>query len=148
MTLPYITIMVMICYAVHYLPSKWDLDPSEVAWACVVCISEWFVVFPVVLTGQWPKREVPALCGGPLEDNIYKFQKACFRWGPDSTEGSEHTIDFERYAMELQLYHQRLLVDVSDPGICTQENTFAIVSFLFQVSTHRNNRIKQLFENN
>ncbi|XP_047120271.1 carbonic anhydrase 2-like [Schistocerca piceifrons] len=59
-----------------------------------------------VLCGCWGGRSsAPALSGGPLGEGCWPFAWAEFHWGPSDDEGSEHTLDYCRYALELQVVH-------------------------------------------
>ncbi|XP_049835113.1 putative carbonic anhydrase 3 [Schistocerca gregaria] len=59
-----------------------------------------------VLRGCWGGRGcAPALSGGPLGEGCWPFAWAEFHWGPSDDEGSEHTLDYCRYALELQVVH-------------------------------------------
>lgn len=58
----------------------------------------------VIVCGTWCGRAHPFIKGGPLTD-IYNFHSMMFHWGPSDNEGSEHTINHVRYAMELQFIH-------------------------------------------
>ncbi|XP_049764347.1 carbonic anhydrase 2-like [Schistocerca cancellata] len=59
-----------------------------------------------VLRGCWGGRtSAPALSGGPLGEGCWPFAWAEFHWGPSDDEGSEHTLDYCRYALELQVVH-------------------------------------------
>ena len=42
---------------------------------------------------------------GPLSTNIFQFVRFDIHWGSTIHQGSEHTIDQERYDMEIQLVH-------------------------------------------
>lgn len=75
----------------------------------------------------------PNLQGGPLS-GIYEFHSAIFRWGPSDDEGSEHCIDYVRYALELQLVHAKRGLDTTvDVVKCKVRDAIAIVSLFFQV---------------
>ncbi|XP_063915261.1 carbonic anhydrase 2-like isoform X2 [Zophobas morio] len=45
------------------------------------------------------------LTGGPLEDNKYVLEQFHCHWGQDNDQGSEHTVNGEKYAGELHLVH-------------------------------------------
>ncbi|XP_049790149.1 carbonic anhydrase 1-like [Schistocerca nitens] len=51
------------------------------------------------------RSSTPALSGGPLGEGCWPFAWAEFHWGPSDDEGSEHTLDYCRYALELQVVH-------------------------------------------
>ena len=92
-----------------------------------------FLYFIVILTGVWPYR--PTLSGGPLGEVEYEFYSMVFHWGPCDAEGSEHTLDGARFAMELQMIHVRKgflrPLDVVDSGI---KEGIVIISYFFQVN--------------
>jgi len=48
--------------------------------------------------------ETTELKGGPLSE-AYKLEQFHCHWGPNSSEGSEHTVDGKAYAGELHLVH-------------------------------------------
>lgn len=53
-------------------------------------------------TYVWRNGERPYLRGGPLKTKYY-FEQFHFHWGSNSSVGSEHVLDFQRYPMELHL---------------------------------------------
>uniref|UniRef100_T1DIK5 Carbonic anhydrase n=1 Tax=Psorophora albipes TaxID=869069 RepID=T1DIK5_9DIPT len=50
----------------------------------------------------WSQGDRPYLRGGPLKGK-YNFEQFHFHWGSNSTSGSEHVLDYQRYPMELHL---------------------------------------------
>lgn len=53
-------------------------------------------------TYVWRNGERPFLRGGPLKTKYY-FEQFHFHWGANSSTGSEHVLDFQRFPMELHL---------------------------------------------
>lgn len=56
-----------------------------------------------VLYAKWNNPRRPHITGGPLGSDIYNFLNIRFRWGPTDHEGSEHMVDTERFAVEMQV---------------------------------------------
>lgn len=91
----------------------------------------------VILQGFWRNYTWPWLQGGPLSD-AYDFLKILFHWGPSNDEGSEHTVDYVRYPMELQaIYTKRGLKSPSDAIVFGAKDNIAILSFFLQVEQFR-----------
>ncbi|XP_075231726.1 putative carbonic anhydrase 3 [Lycorma delicatula] len=89
----------------------------------------------VQLTGQWPVGSEPRIHGGALGNKSYVFQYAFFRWGASDYEGSEHTVDYEQYPLEMQLQH----INTSNP------NDIVFLSFLFEISRKDNFALEPMF---
>lgn len=49
----------------------------------------------VTVSGKF-ESGAPTISGGPL-DGSYKFSQLHFHWGPNDSEGSEHTFEGRRY---------------------------------------------------
>lgn len=62
------------------------------------------VKFQVALIGNW-KCGNPQITGEPLNNVKYEFNRIYFHWGPTDTEGSEHTIDYERFPLEVHFVY-------------------------------------------
>lgn len=87
----------------------------------------------VILRGCWTSTTRPQLQGGPLTDT-YDFFHVLFHWGPSNEEGSEHTLDYVRYPMELQIVHtKRGIKSPLDAIALGAKDGIAIVSFFLQV---------------
>lgn len=69
---------------------------------------------------------MPSITGGPLGCDEYYFTHAEFRWGPSENEGSEHMLDNQRFALELQLVHKS--AENESSPLCV------ILAVLFEVS--------------
>ncbi|XP_031777947.2 carbonic anhydrase-like [Nasonia vitripennis] len=94
----------------------------------------------VVLFGFWSCGTRPQLSGGPLSC-AYEFRSAAFRWGPSDDEGSEHSLDYVRYPMELQVLHAK-------PGLeCKARDSLAIVSYFFQITNVDNPYLDHVVQN-
>lgn len=85
-----------------------------------------------MLMAEWSSDCTPTLTGGPLGDAIYKFSCASFRWGPNNDEGSEHTIDNNRFCLEVQICNTRVTTNKDNGSF--SDNDIAVVSFLYNVS--------------
>lgn len=73
------------------------------------------------------------LSGGPLSET-YQFFNIKFRWGPNHDEGSEHTIDSIRYALEVQATHVKSDAKYGDLISAAEGKALLIISFLYQVT--------------
>lgn len=85
------------------------------------------ITITVIIHAKFIDRPRPFITGGPLYNEKYEFHNIRFRWGPCDDEGSEHTIDFRRFALEMQVAHVQPNKNKSD------NNSVAIISYLFQV---------------
>ncbi|KAJ9583189.1 hypothetical protein L9F63_022460 [Diploptera punctata] len=100
----------------------------------------------VVVTGVW--EDTPKLSGGPLGTEEYEFHSLIFHWGPCDAEGSEHSLDNSRYAMELQMVHVKKgyssTMDVVDSK---DKEGIAIISFFFQIAPVDNPLLDSIVNN-
>ncbi|KAL0104585.1 hypothetical protein PUN28_017378 [Cardiocondyla obscurior] len=88
----------------------------------------------VILRGLWTSTTWPQLQGGPLTDT-YDFFNVLFHWGPSNEEGSEHTLDYARYPMELQIVHvKRGIKSPADAVALGAKDGIVIVSFFLQIN--------------
>ncbi|XP_022904906.1 carbonic anhydrase 2-like [Onthophagus taurus] len=85
------------------------------------------------LYGCWPSNRYPKISGGSLHDT-YRFDSIRFRWGPSDDEGSEHTIDSIRFAMEIQAMHIKRDKACFDLTQAAQSHSVMGISYLFQVT--------------
>lgn len=86
----------------------------------------------MVLYAFWNDNKAATICGGPLKAS-HKFFNARFRWGPTDDNGSEHTIDFKRYSLEVQATHLRCDHSFHDMNKAVEDNAVVIVSYFYQV---------------
>jgi len=87
----------------------------------------------VILRGFWSSAAWPRLQGGPL-NGAYDFFNVIFHWGPSDQEGSEHTMDYVRYPMELQVIHTKHGIKTPMDAITLgAKDGIVIVSFFLQV---------------
>ncbi|XP_026830925.1 carbonic anhydrase 3-like [Ooceraea biroi] len=88
----------------------------------------------VILRGFWTSTMWPQLQGGPLT-GAYDFFNILFHWGPSNEEGSEHTLDYVRYPMELQVIHtKRGIKSPMDAITLGAKDGIVIVSFFLQIN--------------
>ncbi|GJQ69592.1 hypothetical protein Trydic_g6686 [Trypoxylus dichotomus] len=87
----------------------------------------------LVLYHCWNRNRVPKICGGPLKD-VYRFDSLRFRWGPNDEEGSEHTIDARRYAMEVQAIHVKDNKKYSYLYEAADDKAVMVISYLFEIT--------------
>ncbi|XP_017772078.1 PREDICTED: carbonic anhydrase 1-like [Nicrophorus vespilloides] len=86
-----------------------------------------------VLVGTCFTDEFPTVSGGPLKSS-YRFNVAQFKWGPTDEEGSEHTINSKRYAMELQLMHIKGEQIYENLDCAVRDRAVLFISYLFDVT--------------
>ncbi|XP_003706716.2 carbonic anhydrase 2-like [Megachile rotundata] len=85
------------------------------------------------VTIEFPNRtQMPYMRGGPLGGDEFQFMNAQFRWGPENSNGCEHTIDGIWYSMEAQVMHWNTRYGSIDKCI-DKFNGIAILSCLMQV---------------
>lgn len=91
---------------------------------------------PVTVNTMWDTLNRPYIEGGCL-NSIYDLYSMVFHWGQSDDEGSEHTLDYIRYPMELQVWHiKRGFNSLLDATAAKDSDGILIVSFFFQVKFH------------
>lgn len=86
-----------------------------------------------MLSGYWTNSSRPSVQGGPLCSS-YEFHSASFRWGLSNDEGSEHSLDYVRYPLEIQVVHSKQGIDSPQQAVEQMiKDGLAIVSYFFQV---------------
>ncbi|XP_076629931.1 carbonic anhydrase 1 [Colletes latitarsis] len=101
----------------------------------------------VVVNTIWNSFSRPHIQGGSLT-KIYDFCSMVFHWGHSNEDGSEHTLDYVRYPMELQVCH--ISRDFNSPldAITDKSNdAMLIVSFFFQITNADNPYLDQIVTN-
>ncbi|XP_015524303.1 carbonic anhydrase 3 [Neodiprion pinetum] len=162
-------------YADHNGPHTWKLSYPESGGssqspvnivtrsACVVQPSEplkWrgYSIQPVSMTmandgnnvlvcAFWTRSSRPSIQGGPL-NGCYDFYSMMFHWGPSDVEGSEHTLDYVRYPMELQMIHvKRGFNSPLDAIVLGAKDGVMIISFFFQITNVENPYLDHIVTN-
>lgn len=83
---------------------------------------------------MWSSLARPYIQGGSL-NGVYDICSLVFHWGLSNEEGSEHTLDYIRYPMELQVFHVKRNFNSPQDAISAEANDgLLIASFFFQVS--------------
>lgn len=91
------------------------------------------ILFAVIVNTAWGSSTRPYIQGGSLT-GIYDICSMVFHWGQSNEEGSEHTVDYVRYPMELQVFHIKRDFNSPLEAIGTNANDgMLVVSFVFQV---------------
>lgn len=94
------------------------------------------IQFPVIVSTMWGNLNRPYIEGGCLT-NIYDLCSMTFHWGQSNDEGSEHTLDYVRYPMELQVWHIKRGFNTLLEAIAAKESDgILIISFFFQVKSY------------
>lgn len=90
-----------------------------------------FIIASIYAT--WDDGRRPAISGGPLNE-VYNFFMLTFRWGPTNIEGSEHTINNTRYAMEAQAVHVKADINFDTVSKAAAACGLVIISYFYEVS--------------
>ena len=70
-----------------------------------------------------------------LEGKKYKFGETYYHWGTSSSDGSEHSIDGQRFAGELQyLFYKEQHECIKEAS--RYDGGMAVVAFVFEVSSN------------
>lgn len=86
------------------------------------------------ILGRWCFGKSPQISGGPLKSK-YMFHCLAFRWGP----GSEHSINYGRYDMEVQLlFLKQNVSNLLEASICNQNDCMAVVSYCYNITEEPN----------
>ncbi|XP_058059546.1 carbonic anhydrase 13-like [Anopheles bellator] len=85
-------------------------------------------------TYNWRDGDRPSLSGGPLKTN-YLFQQFHFHWGSNSSLGSEHVYDYQRYPMEIHLVFYNGLYS-SFQEASEQADGIAVVGLFYEIYQH------------
>lgn len=112
-----------------------------------VLTSHYFILLPVVLNTIWSNLSRPYIQGGSLT-NIYDLCSMVFHWGQSNEEGSEHTLDYVRFPMELQVCHINREYNSPFDAITNKaDDGMLIVSFFFQVCIYYTYLIHKFYLN-
>ncbi|XP_068082943.1 carbonic anhydrase 1-like [Anabrus simplex] len=100
-----------------------------------------------VIRGEWPSNLQPHITGGPLEFS-YEFHSMSFHWGPSDHDGSEHTIDYLSYPLELQMLHcKRGFRHPMDVVMVGAKDGIVILAFLFEITAVDNPYLDHIVNN-
>ncbi|XP_052867698.1 carbonic anhydrase 7-like [Anopheles cruzii] len=80
---------------------------------------------------HWSGRTRPTLRGGPLR-NKYIFEQLHFHWGPENTLGSEHSLDGQKFPLEVHLVFYNGLYGSFDEAK-REMHGLAVVAFFYEV---------------
>uniref|UniRef100_A0A182PA32 Carbonic anhydrase n=1 Tax=Anopheles epiroticus TaxID=199890 RepID=A0A182PA32_9DIPT len=87
--------------------------------------------FSVKFTPRWGLRSRPRMRGGPLK-TTYLFEQMHFHWGPNNTEGSEHTINGQRFPLEVHLvFYNGLYPSIAEAA--AEVDGLAVIGFFYDV---------------
>ncbi|KAK2881251.1 hypothetical protein QQF64_008391 [Cirrhinus molitorella] len=89
-------------------------------------------------TVQVKLPESTKISGANLGAN-YKAQQLHLHWGKNGEPGSEHTIDGEKYPMELHIVHINEKYNSVDEAI-KDSSGVAVLGFFYEVSANANNK--------
>lgn len=85
----------------------------------------------------------PKISGGPLRDT-YTFEQLHFHWGPDSSQGSEHTINGQSYAAEAHMVHYQTRYGSYKKA--KENKGLLVLGYLFQVSDRQNDELSDFID--
>ncbi|XP_050086334.1 carbonic anhydrase 2-like [Anopheles aquasalis] len=88
-------------------------------------------------TYNWRNVERPVLSGGPLKTK-YVFEQFHFHWGSNSSVGSEHVLDQQRYPLEIHLVFYNGLYG-SFQEASNQVDGIAVVGLFYEIYKHSAN---------
>ncbi|KAG7190970.1 hypothetical protein KM043_007020 [Ampulex compressa] len=101
----------------------------------------------VQIATSWNTATRPYIQGGPLSDT-YDFCSIVFHWGLSDEGGSEHTINYIRYPMELQAIHvKRGFNSPVEPAALGAKDGVMILSFFFELTSADNPYLDQIVTN-
>ncbi|XP_003400986.1 carbonic anhydrase 1-like [Bombus terrestris] len=101
----------------------------------------------VIVSTMWGNLNRPYIEGGCLT-NIYDLCSMTFHWGQSNDEGSEHTLDYVRYPMELQVWHIKRGFNTLLEAIAAKESDgILIISFFFQITNADNPYLDHIVRN-
>ncbi|XP_032875667.1 carbonic anhydrase-related protein [Amblyraja radiata] len=74
------------------------------------------------------------LTGGPLLENYeYELHEVRFHWGKENQRGSEHTVNFKAFPMELHLIHWNSTLFNNIEEALGKKNGIAIIALFVQI---------------
>ncbi|XP_040210187.1 carbonic anhydrase-related protein [Rana temporaria] len=83
---------------------------------------------------QIPLKSKSVLTGGPLpRGHEYELHEAKFHWGRENQRGSEHTVNFKAFPMELHLIHWNSTLFRNIEEALGQVHGIAIISLFVQI---------------
>ena len=91
---------------------------------------------------------VAMMFGGPLADS-HQLLQMHFHWGKWNGRGSEHTINGERFPMEMHLVHQASSLEWDVESATSPVNTpdgLAVAAFLWKISETDNEDLNPIIE--
>lgn len=84
----------------------------------------------------------PTISGGALGTKIYAFSHIDFHFGAIDTEGSEHMINGDQYAMEMQMvFYDGSFMSNMDAEQSTDPDALVSIAHLFKVGTSDNTNL-------
>ncbi|KAF3858868.1 hypothetical protein F7725_012069 [Dissostichus mawsoni] len=76
----------------------------------------------------------PMVTGGPLpSDHEYELHEVRFHWGKENQRGSEHTVNFKAFPMELHLIHWNSTLFNSLEDALGKKNGVVIIALFVQI---------------
>ncbi|XP_076240964.1 carbonic anhydrase 1 [Calliopsis andreniformis] len=101
----------------------------------------------VIVNTMWSNLTRPYIKGGSL-NGVYDLCSMVFHWGQSNEEGSEHTLDYVRYPMELQVFHIKRSFNSPQDAISAKANDgMLILSFFFQITNADNPYLDHIVTN-
>ncbi|KAG8237364.1 hypothetical protein J437_LFUL017492, partial [Ladona fulva] len=98
----------------------------------------------ITLTATWNGPKRPTIKGTVL-DGEYVWEALHFHWGADEYEGSEHTINGERFPMEMHMVHSKKAYGSLSKAL-THDDGISVVGFVFEIQENKNPTFELLIE--
>ena len=100
----------------------------------------------LVLKGTNEKNEwAPKISGSVVNHDVYQFNELHFHWDQNDTQGSEHSIDGSRYALEMHMVHWNVKYE-SMKEAAQHSDGLAVVAILFTPSIQENKRLSPIID--
>ena len=91
-----------------------------------------------------PGPDVGILQGGPLSSE-YQILQFHFHWGSDNSKGSEHTLNGQKFPIELHIVHIRTDLLNNIAKALVTPNGLAVAGFFFEIG-EENEELKPLVD--
>jgi len=84
--------------------------------------------------------------GGGLTDT-YDLVQFHIHWGSDNSRGSEHTLDYRRFPMEIHFVHKRRDFDTATAAVESEDrDAIAVLGLFFKIQKRDNPNLEQFIQ--
>ncbi|CAO1357250.1 unnamed protein product [Diamesa hyperborea] len=92
---------------------------------------------------KYPNNQRPTLSGGPLGNEIYTFEKLHFHWTEKDCAGSEHAINYKKYAAEAHLvYYNSKYPNIDQAANAINNDGIVVIAVLVEIAPDSGNTTK------